>query len=252
MQKTNTSWAPVGKWYNELVSTDGHYFHQHVILPKILKLMELKPGESVLDLACGQGILSSVLPENVTYLGIDSANNLINIAKKNDRRPHHHYLVSDITKPFALPGQLFDFITIILALQNIENYKQVVLNAGMHLKPDGKFIIVLNHPYFRIPKNTSWGIDATNKVQYRRVDRYLTPQKIPVTIHPGQHNSPVTWSFHHPLSDYSRTLNESGMSVSHIEEWVSDKKSQGSVAVMENNARAEIPLFMAIVAKKNI
>ncbi len=250
MKKTNTSWTPVGKWYNELVSTDGHYFHQHVILPKILNLMKLKPGESVLDLACGQGILSSVLPENVTYLGIDSANNLINMAKKNDRSPRHHYLVSDITKPLPLPGQLFDFITIILALQNIENYKQVFLSAGIHLKPDGEFIIVLNHPYFRIPKNTSWGIDATNRVQYRRVDRYMTTQRIPITIHPGQQNSPVTWSFHHPLSDYTLALKESGMSISLVEEWVSDKQSQGSVAVMENTARQEIPLFMTIIAKK--
>ena len=120
----------------------------------------------------------------------------------------------------------------------------------MHLKPEGKFIIVLNHPYFRIPKKTSWGIDVANRVQYRRVDRYLTPQSIPITIHPGQQNSPVTWSFHRPLSDYSRALNLTGMSISLIEEWVSDKVSQGSAAVMENTARQEIPLFMGILAAK--
>jgi hypothetical protein len=35
-----------------------------------------------------------------------------------------------------------------------------------------------------------------------------------------------------------------------IEEWVSDKKSEGGKAAMEDKARAEFPLFMAIAAKK--
>jgi len=34
-----------------------------------------------------------------------------------------------------------------------------------------------------------------------------------------------------------------------IEEWASDKDSVGKAAKMENRARAEIPLFMAIQAK---
>jgi hypothetical protein len=35
-----------------------------------------------------------------------------------------------------------------------------------------------------------------------------------------------------------------------IEEWVSDKKSTGPMAKMEDRARDEIPMFMAILATK--
>ena len=60
-QKTgqSTSWQRVEKWYNEATGAEGHYYHQHLVMPGILKLFGLQPGNSVLDLACGQGVLAS-------------------------------------------------------------------------------------------------------------------------------------------------------------------------------------------------
>ncbi|MFS8563077.1 MAG: hypothetical protein LVR00_01585 [Rhabdochlamydiaceae bacterium] len=124
-------------------------------------------------------------------------------------------------------------------------------NAHLLLKPQGKLLIVLNHPCFRIPRQSSWGVDEPKKLQYRRIDRYLSPLKIPIQTHPGkQHDSQETWSFHHPLSDYTRWLQEAGFTIEIIEEWISDKTSTGGHAKMENRSRAEFPLFLAILACK--
>lgn len=248
---TKTSWHHVGKWYNELVKSKGHYFHEHIILPNVSRLLSLKPGSSILDLACGQGVLARNIPKNVYYQGVDVAESLISYAKKQDSGENHQYLVADITKPLPVSKTDFDYSIVILALQNIEFPKKVFENANKHLKDRGKFLIVINHPYFRIPRQTSWEIDTNNKVQYRRINRYLSPLKIPINQHPGEkEKSAITWSFHYPLASYSQYLFETGFMIEKIEEWVSDKKSVGKTGRMENRARDEFPLFMAILAVK--
>jgi hypothetical protein len=77
--------------------------------------------------------------------------------------------------------------------------------------------------------------------------------KIPIQMHPGKgQSSSQTLSFHHSLSDYSRWLKEAGFTIDLIEEWCSNKVSEGRAAKMENRSRQEIPLFMAIVARKTV
>jgi hypothetical protein len=127
----------------------------------------------------------------------------------------------------------------------------VFKNAHDHLAPDGKLLLILNHPCFRIPKQSSWEIDEENRIQYRRINRYLSSFKAPIQMNPSQkESSSVTWSFHHSLSYYSECLFHNGFAILKIEEWISDKRSVGKKAGMENRAREEFPLFLAILAKK--
>lgn len=247
-----TSWQKVGKWYNESVGESGHYYHQTVIIPGVLKLLNLsKESTSLLDLACGQGVLSRHLPSTSSYVGIDAAAPLINAAKQYRHPPSHRFIQADITKQLPLDQVGFTHGSIILALQNIEEPLAVFKNAARHLLPGAPFIIVLNHPCFRIPRQSSWKVDQENKIQYRRIDRYMTTMKIPIQAHPSKGEKSVqTLSFHHPLSAYSSWLQEAGFSIDLIEEWCSDKESEGKAAKMENRSRSEIPLFMAIAARK--
>lgn len=252
-QSRSTSWNKVGKWYDETVGEQGHYYHQNLIIPNLLRLFQLESIDhpSLLDLACGQGILSRHLPEQTNYVGIDIAPNLIRSARQYEKRLRTEFIVSDVTKPLPISKKDFNCASIILALQNIEDPLAVFKNVHKHLEPGSKFIIVLNHPCFRIPRQSSWKVDTDNKIQYRRIDRYMSSMKIPIQTHPGQgKDSSQTWSFHHPLSSYSQWLQESGFVIGVIEEWCSNKVSEGKAAKMENRSREEIPLFMAIVAIK--
>lgn len=112
----------------------------------------------------------------------------------------------------------------------MSNPEAVLKNASAQLIDHGTLIIVLNHPCFRIPRQTSWGID----------------------VHPGTPSHRLVWDYHYSLSDNSRFLHQSGFSIELLEEWISDKQSVGPAARMENFARAEFPLFLTIVAKKKI
>src|SRR5260221_703728 len=164
-KKQSTSWEPVQKWYDSAVGKDGLYYHKQVILPGVLNLMQLQAVSSpaVLDLACGQGILGRYLPQDLSYIGIDLSKSLIRHAQKEDLNPNHRYFVGDVTQPFPKKEKLFSQATIILAVQNIEKPYLAFKEATKHLTNHGKLIIVLNHPCFRVPRQSSWQVDPNKK-----------------------------------------------------------------------------------------
>lgn len=248
-----TSWEPVEKWYQASVGDEGHYYHRQIVIPGVMRLMNLERKEPValLDLACGQGVLARHLPPNIPYTGLDLSVSLVKAAKSSDTNQRHQYVVADATKPLPLPEDLFTHAAIILALQNMEHPDLALRHLHRHLQVNGELVIVLNHPCFRIPRQSSWQVDQEKKIQYRRLDRYALPLQIPIQAHPSKGvQSPATWSFHHPISAYTRWLKEAGFVITLMEEWCSDKVSTGGAAKMENRSREEFPLFLTIVARK--
>lgn len=240
------SWEGASKWYSKITGDKGHYYHDHLVLPGVLRLLDLKQGDRLLDLACGNGVLAKRLGLGIEYTGFDISRSLIEDAKKSINKSKFSFFVGDVTEEIQTLRGYYSHVAIVLAIQNIKSPHKVFTNANKALTKGGKLVIVMNHPMYRIPRQTMWETDTVNKIQYRRVNRYLSPIEIPINIHPGQSNSPITWDFHYPLSMYSKWLKESGFVIETIEEWVSDKESEGKMAKTENRARNEIPLFMAI------
>lgn len=246
--KTKTSWEKESSWYDEIVGIKGHYYHKHIIIPKSLSLLKLSTRSSVLDLGCGQGVFARALPKKVSYTGIDSSKPLIEKAKKYSK---HTFLHLDACKKLTKVPNRFSHALMMLSLQNMEHPEKALKNASLHLKEKGILLIVLNHPCFRIPRQSSWEIDRQNRVQSRKISRYMSSLKIPIQTHPGKSPKEESLSFHHSLSNISSMLFDTGFSITKIEEWCSNKKSTGKYARMENRARLEFPLFMAILAKSN-
>lgn len=252
-KNSDTSWESSSSWYDKIVGVKGHYYHQQVIIPGILRLLEAekKSQPYLLDLACGQGILSRHLPKGMKYLGIDGSASLIASAKKYEPNGHHQFFVHDLMHVLDLPYKDFSHATCVLAVQNLPQPTALFRTAYNHLRKNSTFITVLNHPSFRIPRQSSWGIDEQKKLQYRRIERYMSPLKIPIQTQPSkQESSEETWSFHYPISYYTSQLKQAGFVLDLIEEWCSDKKSVGKTAAMENRSRQEFPLFMVLVARK--
>lgn len=254
--RKETSWQGVSNWYNKSVGRDGHYYHQTVVLPALLRLLEEdgKWPKRLLDVGCGQGVLARRLPPAMDYLGIDLSPQLLKEAKAQDKNRLHHYLAHDMTQPITdamLSGKLFDVAVFLLSLQNVEEQQQAIHHVAEHVSIGGRLIIILNHPCFRVPRQSSWQIDEQKQCRFRRIERYLSPLSVPISMQPSLgEESPVTWSFHYPLCAYMQWLQENGFALVAMEEWCSDKKSTGKYAKMENRSREEFPLFLALVAKK--
>lgn len=248
-----TSWGKHAKWYAGVVEEKGSY-QRDVILPGVLKMLNLKKGEAVLDLACGEGFFAREFYKiGAQVLGVDAGRELISLAeKKSPKSEGLLYKSADAANLSFLNDGAFDAITIILALQNMENMPAVLREARRVLSKNGRLVIVLNHPVLRIPKLSGWGWDEEQRLQYRRVNSYMSENKLPIQMHPGARPQDLTWSFHRPLQSYFKALATAGFCVNDLEEWISHKKSEpGPKARAENHAREEIPLFMAIKARIN-
>lgn len=246
MQSKDTSWNNVASWYDEYLEGGEDTYQRKVIFPNLTRLVAPTQGMKILDLACGQGFFSRGFAEaGAEVIGIDLSPNLIEQARK--RSPGINFLVSTADAIPAVSDASMDVVTIVLAIQNIENFHGVFSECSRVLKEDGRLFLVLNHPAFRIPKKSSWGFDEKEGIQYRRLDAYISESKAEIEMHPGS-NKETTVSFHRPLQAYFKALQKNGFTVERLEEWMSHKKSVGTRAILENNARNEFPLFLFLGA----
>lgn len=247
----NTHWGEVADWYDQFVGEEGSEYHREVIFPGILRLLDIQPGDSVVDVACGQGVLCRVLKDKgYKATGVDAAGELIQMARRRSD-PSIEFYIGDARELTFLRSNHYQVATCILAIQNIDRIGPVFDGMARALVGGGRVILVMMHPAFRGPKYTMWGWDPEQEAQYRRVDRYLLPRKEPIFTHPGLKDGQYTWTFHRPLQHYVKALKQAGLMVDAIEEWPSHKVStNGPRASAENVARREIPLFMALRAVK--
>ncbi len=244
----DTSWGTVAGWYDEYLQDEDTYQAQ-VILPNLVRVLGVKKGERVLDLACGQGYFARELYKlGALTVGADISRELIAKAKTmSSNIPLHTTAAHKLD--FAKPAE-FDAALCVLALQNMSDIGAVFKEVKRVLKPGGRFVFVINHPTFRVLKRSSWGWDEETKTQYRRIDGYLSAAKIAVDMHPGKEKKANTISYHRSLQDFFKALSGAGLSVTRLEEWISHKSSQkGPRQSAEDTARKEIPLFMCIEAR---
>ncbi len=249
-KKGETSWGHVANWYHEHVSESDDTYHEKVIKPNLLRVLGEVKGKRVLDVACGQGFFSRALNDaGAQVTGADIAPELIAIAKKLGPASIR-YLIAPATR-MPLPDESFDAAVCVLALQNIKDLSGTLAQVAHLLKKGGAFVIVLNHPAFRIPRNSQWGFDPDAAVQFRRVDTYLSESSYTIQMHPGSDPSATTLSYHRPLQLYMKELAKHGFVLAGLEEWISHRVSEkGPRAEAEDRARKEFPLFLMLKAQK--
>jgi SAM-dependent methyltransferase len=250
LRKHATSWEQSAQWYDRILGENGSELYQQVVIPGALALLKPQAGESILDLGCGQGVFSRALTaEGAKVTGVDAAPSLIKRAKTYPSPAPIRYVARDAAKLNDLGT--FDAISAILCIQNMAHLGEVCQATAKVLKPGGRMLWAMNHPTFRIPRQTSWGFDDEANIQYRRLDAYGSPLTIPIVMHPGQRESETTTSFHLSLSDLLAKGFAAGLVLAGFQEWYSHKQSEpGPRAKAENKARKEFPLFLGLLWKK--
>jgi ubiquinone/menaquinone biosynthesis C-methylase UbiE len=255
----STSWENVAEWYGTHLAAPGTY-QTEVVWPGAMRLLGVGSGKTFIDVACGEGTFAQMISkQGGSVVGLDASPTLIRQAQMKKMR-NADFVVGDASrfahqfdgsqKRFA--KRSFDGAAMILAAQNIEDLNAAFAHTSKVLVKGAPFVIVLNHPAFRVPRQSSWGFEDDRKLMYRRVDSYLTENAIPMLMNPGSSNSVKTTSFHRPIASYISMLAANGFVVDAMEEWISHKEStSGPRAKAENRARKEIPMFLAIRGRKN-
>ncbi|MBM3945256.1 MAG: class I SAM-dependent methyltransferase, partial [SAR202 cluster bacterium] len=156
----DTAWSgEVANWYDGISGVKGSDLHQEVVLPGVLRMLALKKGERLLDLACGQGAFSRMAAgAGAQVTGLDASRELIEAARRRSGRSIR-YVPGDARGQSILKGETFDAIACILAIQNIDPIAPVFANCARLLRSGGRLALVMNHPAFRVPRQSGWEWD---------------------------------------------------------------------------------------------
>jgi len=247
-------WDGVAGWYDKLVGADGSDYHQHVILPAAMELLAVEKGDSVADVCCGQGVLVRHLMHAgaANILGVDASGNLISAARQRyGAEKNVLFLRADACAPGEWADGSFDAAACVMAVHDVPDVEGLMANISASLKPGGRAVIVMMHPCFRIPKESHWGWDGDQKIQYRRLDKYGKALEIGIQTRPGLGTEEGTVFYHRPLADVISPMGKAGLGVVECVELFSHRRSQvGPFSKAEHRAAEEIPLFIGLKAVK--
>lgn len=117
--------------------------------PGVIEAVKTIPhGSSLLDLGCGNGLLAAHLAKSGhtgPYIGIDSAENLIEIARAQ-QVPNARFLTGNLAAPdwdTPLAGERFDYILCFATLHHLPGKAlraHFLHKVRQLLSPDGRFI----------------------------------------------------------------------------------------------------------------
>ncbi len=262
--QTDSSWDHVAGWYDSLLDQRGSDHHQRVIVPGSLRLLNPKPDQRVLDVACGQGVLAAgLLQRGASVVGLDLSPRLIDAAHKHlQGAPGQvEFMVMDARELAQHVEQLggeasFDSASLVMAAMNIDPIEPVFTGVRTMLRDNGRFVMVMLHPAFRAPQQSGWHWEedeSGGEKCVRTMSGYLSTFRSSIVMNPGQaahgRRAVTTWTYHRPLQAYTAALGSAGFAIERIEEWTSQRASEpGRRATEENRVRREIPLFMAMRA----
>ena len=128
----------------EQSAVDFSASRQRLFWPELQKLAtQVKAGDRVLDLGCGQGRLLEVLKsQSIYYLGLDQSAALISIAQAN--YPAFNFQALDLGSIDELPETDFNYIFCVAVLHHIPGVVDrtaILEKLASKLAPKGRIII---------------------------------------------------------------------------------------------------------------
>ncbi len=133
----------VKKNYEEIAEQFDNTRKKH-LWPELVELVkDIKNGESILDVGCGNGrLLEALQGRKINYLGVDSNNKLVELARL--KYLNMKFTVGDILELSQIPEINFDYVFCIAVLQHIPSRKlqiDAIRQLRNKVSENGKVII---------------------------------------------------------------------------------------------------------------
>ncbi len=147
-------WDQKADFWDNLHGDDGNRFHRSLVSPAVERLLDLQPGEHILDIACGNGAMArrlAALGAHVT--AVDFSAELIAKAQARGQSSGTpiQYAVADATDESALAALgagRFDAVVCTMALMDMSVIAPLYRAAKRLLCAGGRLVIVTAHPAF--------------------------------------------------------------------------------------------------------
>lgn len=148
----------IADWYDRAVR-DGTLLHPAILTDTLFDLLGDLHGRVVLDLGCGQGVLSREMARRgAVVTGIDlSAGMLANARRDEDARPLGiDYRQGDAQNLAGVADAAFTGIVCVMALMDIPDLQATLGSAARVLRPGSWLVFVVTHPCFQTPPGAAY------------------------------------------------------------------------------------------------
>ncbi|HKJ26843.1 MAG TPA: class I SAM-dependent methyltransferase [Anaerolineales bacterium] len=247
-------WDQKAEFWDELHGEEGNRYHRELIAPAVKSLLDLKPGEQVLDIACGSGVLArqlAALGGVVTAVDFSEALLARAKARKQSSGELVRYQVVDATDEEALAdlGEgVFDAVTCTMALMDMPVIAPLYRAVRRLLAPGGRFVFATSHPAFS-SNNPVFAADLADVegeevlVSYLKIRDYLA---VPPVLAVGASDEPTPhYYYHRPLQELLGTAFEAGLVLDGLLEPGFDPPEDPSARPLSWYAHPQIPPVLA-------
>ena len=206
---------------------EGNSFHTKLIEPAQLSLLDLSPGETILDIGCGNGQFARRMARyGINVTALDISKEMIRLAKKRTVENTNliKFLVIDVSSPEELAHlnqYTFDKAVSTMSLMDIGSIRPLISSLARLLPPKGIFVFSICHPCFNTPskKRIVEKIESENnrnEILSVNISDYITPTVQKGVFAEGQ---PVDhYYFNRPISDIFNSFFEEGFALNGIYE----------------------------------
>ena len=147
------AWDRLAEWWDDKIG-DGNEFQDYLIEPATERMLALKAGEQVLDIACGAGRLARRMAGiGAVVTAIDRAERFLNRARErtkenNDRITYLKLDATDRAAILSLGKGRFDAAVCTMALMDMSSITPLISALPTLLKAQGRFVFSVTHPVF--------------------------------------------------------------------------------------------------------
>ncbi len=258
--RTADVWDTLAGWWDDKIG-DGNEFQDYLIEPATERLLALKRGELVLDIACGAGrFVRRMANLGARIVAIDHSEMFIRRARERTTEPTDRitYQVLSATDPEALQSlgeKRFDAAVCTMGLMDMSSIGPLISTLPKLLKSEGRFIFSVLHPAFNsgTTRLVAEEFDTGEKLVFRAgvtVTEYAEPfHHMGVGI-PGQ-PTPQHY-FHRPVGLLFNTCFKHGFVLDGIEEptFPDDAELKSGMPLSFGNMRASPPVLVARMTLK--
>ena len=209
MKANIETWNEIASTYTDWIKEGdvGKVLYSTLLNALFNSLGDLK-GKTVLDLGCGDGILSKVFRgQNANVFAIDGSSKMIDIAKANAKNENIDFRVGDISEKLPYEDESFDVVVCNMVLMYCENVFEIITEVSRILKPNGKFIFSVVHPCF----TGEW--ESTSKGEPSLVFKNNYNEKYKYEKKLGNSFDKPCLYINRPIQDYMTTLIKNKFSI---------------------------------------
>jgi 2-polyprenyl-3-methyl-5-hydroxy-6-metoxy-1,4-benzoquinol methylase len=219
-------WNANAAWWDDRIG-DGNEFQTYLIEPASERLLDISPGDYILDIACGAGRFARRMANlGGRVLAIDQSPEFIERARlRTPSESSIDYHVADATNTAAMLGfgnRRFDKAICTMGLMDMPQIQPLLQALKQMLKPGAAFVFSITHPCFHTPaiqRFTEMYEEDSGRLTVRsgvKVVSYLTPFARRTEGIVGQPKTQL--HFHRPFHVLFQSCFDAGFVIDGLEE----------------------------------